>query len=270
MMSHVREYLEDYDFEGMELDWLRNPLCCNPPAGQAQCDLVVAWIREIRLHTEARAGKLGKPFPLGLRIPGNLGYMKSIGVDVPRLVRDGLIDFIGFSNFWQTTWDMPYDELRRLVGPDVLIYGVVEDAPNWVHGHAPTLQAKSHPNLGIRYMAASRQMQWANRAGWTPTASSRTSRPARTAGRGRPAPGAGVRSRPRPARPAARAAATPRSRCCRARSRRRCCPSTRSRRAARGCRRRACSRPGGRCGRARSPAARAPPAWRRRRAGTSS
>jgi hypothetical protein len=165
MMSHVREYLDDYDFEGMELDWLRNPLCCNPPAGQAQCDLVVAWIREVRKQTEARAKKLGKPVPLGLRIPGNLGYMKSIGVDVPRLVHEGLIDFIGFSNFWQTTWDMPYDELRRQVGPDVLIYGVVEDAPNWVHGHAPALQAKSHPNLGIRYMAASRQMQWANAAG---------------------------------------------------------------------------------------------------------
>ncbi len=165
MMSHIREYLEVYDFEGMELDWLRNPQCCEPPAGAAQPDLMTAWIADVRRQTEARARRLGKPVPLGLRIPGSLGYMKSIGLDVPRLAREGLIDFIGFSNFWQTTWDMPYDELRQQVGPNVAIYGVVEDAPNWVHGDAPSLRGASYPNMGIRYMAASPQMQWANAAG---------------------------------------------------------------------------------------------------------
>lgn len=160
MMSHIREYLEVYDFEGMELDWLRNPHCCEAPAGQAQCDLITSWIADVRSHTEARSRRLNKPVPLGIRIPGNLGYMKSIGVDVPRLVREGLVDFIGFSNFWQSSWDMPYDELRQQVGPDVAIYGVVEDAPNWVRGYAPSLHTG-----GLRYMAASPQMQWANAAG---------------------------------------------------------------------------------------------------------
>ncbi len=172
MMSHIREHLEVYDFEGMELDWLRNPQCCEPQAGPAQLDLMTAWIADVRRQTDARARRLGKPCPLGLRIPGSLGYMKSIGLDVPRLAREGLIDFIGFSNFWETTWDMPYDELRKQLGADLAIYGVVEDAPNWVYGDAPSLHDKrvsllgaSYPNLGIRYMAASPQMQWANAAG---------------------------------------------------------------------------------------------------------
>jgi hypothetical protein len=172
MMSHIREYMEDYDFEGMELDWLRNPQCCEPPAGASQQELITRWIGQVRRETEARGRRLGKPCPLGLRIPGSLGYMKSIGIDVPKLAREGLIDFIGFSDFWQTTWDMPYDELRQQVGAAVTIYGVVEDAPNWVHGDAPSLHNRSvsllgasYPNLGIRYMAASPQMQWANAAG---------------------------------------------------------------------------------------------------------
>ncbi len=55
MMSHIREYLEVYDFEGMELDWLRNPLCCNPPATQAAQDTMIRWL-DFRAATNGSAG----------------------------------------------------------------------------------------------------------------------------------------------------------------------------------------------------------------------
>ena len=132
MMRNIREYVEDYDFEGMELDWLRNPNCCEPVAGRTQLDLMTDWIRDVRALTRRKG-------PLGLRIPANLGFMKSIGIDVKRLVAEGLIDFVGFSNFWQTSWDVPHDTLRRELGPDVAIFGVIEDAPNWLEVHAPGL-----------------------------------------------------------------------------------------------------------------------------------
>lgn len=172
MMSHIREYLYDYDFEGMELDWLRDPHCCEPNPPQRDIDTITSWIGQVREATEARARQIGKPYPLGLRIPANLGYLKSRGLDVKALVSKGFIDFLGFSNFWQTSWDLPYDELRRELGPDVVFYGVVEDAPNWVPGYAPSLATHkpdlsqaAHSLVGIRYMAASPQMQRANAAG---------------------------------------------------------------------------------------------------------
>ena len=130
---------------------------------------MVDWMREVRGLTEARARRLGKPVPLGLRIPPNLGFLKSIGIDVKALAGAGLVDFIGFSNFWQTTWDVPYDELRAELGPEVMFYGVVEDAPNWIQGLAPSLADRSpesfEGNLGNRLMAASPEMQHANAAG---------------------------------------------------------------------------------------------------------
>lgn len=171
MLSVVREPMEDYDFEGLELDWLRNPHCCEPNASRKTVDTLTGWFGEIRALTEARSKKIGKPVPLGLRIPGNLGYMRSIGIDVPNLARLGLIDFVTFSNFWQTSWDMPYDRLRAETGSDVAIYGCVEDAPNWVSGRAPklTLQpgtvAPSYPNLGVRYLSASAELLRGNAAG---------------------------------------------------------------------------------------------------------
>ena len=172
MLANIREWMEDYDFDGLELDWLRQPLCCELVAGQKQIDLMVDWMREVRALADARARRLGKPVPLGLRIPPNLGYMKSIGIDVKAQVGAGLVDFVGFSDIWQTTWCVPYDELRKELGPDVVFYGVVEDAPNWIRGFAPSLVDPSSNssglgplNPGLRYMAASPPMQWANAAG---------------------------------------------------------------------------------------------------------
>ncbi|MEP6536502.1 MAG: hypothetical protein ABJF23_14340 [Bryobacteraceae bacterium] len=158
--SHIRESVQDYDFEGLELDWLRDPHCCEPGATQAQADKITGWIGEVRALTEAQGRKMGKPYPMGMRIPGNLGYLRSRGLDVKAIVKAGYVDFLGFSNHWQTTWDMPYDELRRELGPDVAFYGVVEDAPNWIPGYSPKLASQ-----GTRYMASSPPMQHANAAG---------------------------------------------------------------------------------------------------------
>jgi hypothetical protein len=172
MFAHIREYLEDYGFEGMELDWLRDPHALEPGATNADCEIVTEWIRGVRRFTQTRAQKLGKPIPLGLRVPINLGYLRSRGVDVRAIAREGLVDFVNVSNFWQTSWDVDYDQLRRELGSNVVMYGVLEDAPNWIPGHAPGLASNSaaagrapYPNAGVRYMSASPQMLWANAAG---------------------------------------------------------------------------------------------------------
>jgi hypothetical protein len=82
---------------------------------------------------------------------------------------------------------MPLDELRRELGPDITIYGGIEDAPNWLETHAPALTERpSGPDVqlagdnafhartkpeevkrvrGTRYLSASAEMLRANAAG---------------------------------------------------------------------------------------------------------
>ncbi len=132
MFAQIQELVENYAFTGLELDWLRNPLCCEPPASQQTIDMMTDWIGEVRALTRAKARETGSDYPLGLRTPGDFGTMRAIGLDIPALVKLGLIDFVCPSNFWQTTWDMPYDRLRQALGDEVTIYGVIEDAPNWL------------------------------------------------------------------------------------------------------------------------------------------
>ena len=161
MMAQIKEVVEDYDYEGLELDWWRQPLCCEPNASQATIDLMTDWLREVRALTQRRAQATGRPYPLGLRIPGQLATLKSIGLDVVTLCREGVIDFVAPSGFWCTAWEMPHDTLRRQLGERVTIYGVIEDGANPLPTHAPTL----NHTQGIRYISSSPEMLRANAAG---------------------------------------------------------------------------------------------------------
>ena len=183
MLAMIRDGVQAYDYEGLELDWLRHPLCLDAPATQRATDEITDWLSEIKALTRERKNR----YPLGLRAPGNLGYLRSIGLDVKLLVQRGIIDFVTFSNFWQTSWEMPHDELRRELGPDVTIYGGMEDAPNWLETHAPGLtEQPAGPDIqlagdnalkavrptsgtkrirGTRYLTSSRELMRANAAG---------------------------------------------------------------------------------------------------------
>ncbi|GAB3225479.1 hypothetical protein [Spirosoma arcticum] len=161
MFEQIREVVEDYDFEGLELDWWRQPLCCEPNATPETLALMNDWIREIRTLTQRRAKKTGRPYPLSLRIPGRLGILKSIGLDVVTLCREGTIDLVCPSGFWCTTWDMPHDALRQQLGDRVAIHGVIEDGANGL----ATIDRQRDLSQRMRYISASPEILRANAAG---------------------------------------------------------------------------------------------------------
>ena len=161
MFTQIKEVVEDYDFDGLELDWWRNALCCEPGASERTIGMMNDWFREVRALTERRAKRTGRPYTFGFRMPGRLETLKTIGIDVVTLCREGTLDFIAPSHFWRTSWDMPHDELRRQVGDRVAIYGVIEDGVNWL----PTRSADDALKRDMRYLSASRELMRGNAAG---------------------------------------------------------------------------------------------------------
>jgi hypothetical protein len=155
----IEELVEDYDFDGLELDWLRMPLCCNPPATADEIEMMTDWHRQIRELTRRQGKKDGRPYVLGVRIPARLGALRTHGLDVESWARQGLIDYVAPSNFWQTTWDIPYDRLRARMGSDVTLYGVVEDAPNWMFARGEEVPAS------YRLLTLSAELMRGNAAG---------------------------------------------------------------------------------------------------------
>jgi len=67
MMTLMRECVEDFDYEGMELDWTRTPQCCEPGASRKTRDLITRWHADIRALTARRAKKTGRTVG-GLRV----------------------------------------------------------------------------------------------------------------------------------------------------------------------------------------------------------
>jgi hypothetical protein len=161
MFSQIREVVEDYDFDGLEIDWWRQPLCCDPTASPQTVAMMTDWFREIRAMTERRAAKNGRPYYLGMRLPGQLETLKSIGIDVVTLCQEGTLDFLCPSGFWRTAWDMPHDLLRSQVGPGPAIYGVLEQGANAIPAWSPQYDLTRE----IRFISSSPEMLYANAAG---------------------------------------------------------------------------------------------------------
>lgn len=161
MFEQIREVIEDYDFDGLELDWWRQPLCCDPTVTPETLAMMSDWFRSIRALTQRRAARTGRPCYFGMRLPGRLETLKAIGIDVVALCRDGTLDFLCPSAFWRTSWDLPHDDLRRQVGERPAIFGVIEDGANAIPTFAPSINV----TRDIRYISASREMLSANAAG---------------------------------------------------------------------------------------------------------
>ena len=168
MFSLIQEVIEDYDFEGIELDWLRDPICCRPVASDETVEQITNWILEIKKLTVKKSKQIGKPYPLGVRVPGHLNYLRDIGLDVEKMAREGILDFVGTSNFYQSSWDMPFDTIRQRLGKDTVIYGVVESSPNWMKCSASTVDKTGtfiDRSLGYRSMQYNKEMIRGNAAG---------------------------------------------------------------------------------------------------------
>jgi hypothetical protein len=126
MFAMIRELVNDYDFEGIELDWLRSPICCRPDASEQTIQTITDWTASMHALTQAKAQKTARPWPLGLRVPANLDGLRSIGLDVKAMARAGVIDFVGLSHFWDHGWAVPFDRVRADLGDETTLYGVIE------------------------------------------------------------------------------------------------------------------------------------------------
>ena len=136
-LTMIRELVLDYDTQGLELDFLRTPAICEPNASHQTIDSITSWIAEISDLARLKAQQTGRAFPFGLRIPAAFGALRSIGLDVRAIAEAGLIDFVSPSNYMQTAWALPLDQLRQQLGPDISIFGNVEFALNGVSAYSP-------------------------------------------------------------------------------------------------------------------------------------
>ena len=97
-LAVIREIAENYDIDGIELDFMRFPpfFDLEQSSYSQRRDVMTGFIRRTREILD-RTAKPGKSRVLSIRIPNRTKEYRDIGLDLPLLDREGLIDIIQVS-----------------------------------------------------------------------------------------------------------------------------------------------------------------------------
>jgi hypothetical protein len=116
-MAYVRELLERYDPDGLELDWMRFGYHFRPGKEAEGVAILNQFMREARALTKQWSVRRGHPIKLGARVPTLPDAAKGLGMDGVTWVRDGLVDLLVPTPFWATTdFDIPVELWRERIG----------------------------------------------------------------------------------------------------------------------------------------------------------
>jgi hypothetical protein len=127
-MALVREVLERFDMDGLELDWNRFPLQFREGEELAKGRELTEWmsgVRRVVLEAEAR---WKHPICLAARVPARPDVAEGTGLDAVTWARSGLIDHLIVAPFWATTdFDIPVEVWqKRLEGTGVSVTAGLE------------------------------------------------------------------------------------------------------------------------------------------------
>lgn len=115
-MKLVRELLERYDADGLELDWMRFGYHFKPGHEAAGGEILRQFMRDVRALTQQFASQRGHPIKLAARVPTDPWIARGLGLDGVAWARDGLVDWLIPSPFWATAdFDVPIELWRDLL-----------------------------------------------------------------------------------------------------------------------------------------------------------
>ncbi len=107
----VREVADNYEIDGVELDFCRHfhlfgTVARGQTATPEERAMIVAMIRQIRSDLDAAGRKRNRPILLAIRVPDSPEYCRDAGLDLETILREHLIDIlIGGGYFQLNSWD---------------------------------------------------------------------------------------------------------------------------------------------------------------------
>ena len=111
LLEIIREVLQNYPVDGVELDFLRAPFYFRStfegrPATAAQTALLTRLVRNIRQVVLQESARQGKPFLLTARVPATLKHGRQIGIDTGAWLEEKLLDTMSLGGGY-ITFDLP-------------------------------------------------------------------------------------------------------------------------------------------------------------------
>jgi len=115
-MKLIVEVMQRYDIDGVELDWIRTPSNFNDTELESGRGILSDFVCEVHRHALEAASRLGHPVKVAVRVPTTPEFAYGKGFDAVAWARDGLVDMIIPSDWWDGCADAPVEEWRRQIG----------------------------------------------------------------------------------------------------------------------------------------------------------
>ena len=96
----VKDVCQNYDVDGLQLDFLRNPVLfkkhtrIGDPVGRRELELMTGLVKRIRRMMDDVALRRGRPMLLAVRVPDSVGFCKMVGIDIEAWLQEHLVDLL--------------------------------------------------------------------------------------------------------------------------------------------------------------------------------
>lgn len=115
--AFIKEALERYDVDGIELDWMRTHELFKPGMETHGNEIINNFMKEIRSIVEQNAEERGHTIEIAARVPATPAIGRSFGLDGIYWVKNRFVDILIPTNFWYpTNFDIPVELWKDQIG----------------------------------------------------------------------------------------------------------------------------------------------------------
>ena len=124
-LSILRDIAENYDYDGLEIDFARVPVNLPPGYQWENRRFLTKFMQSLRKMTLEVEKHRGRPFLLAARIPENIEGCHFDGIDIEKWASEQLIDILVLGN---RSFDVDITAFRRItMGTEIKLYPCIDD-----------------------------------------------------------------------------------------------------------------------------------------------
>lgn len=156
----IKEQLDRYDVDGYELDFMRFSDHFPRGTGLKNSFHLDRFVKRVKSYVDRKSKERGHPILLGVRVASTPKAACSKGCDVGKWVREGWVDWVCASTYWETPcYDMPVKEWREWFGDRADKVMILAGTDHGV-GSTPWNQGGVRLDMEMKYYAGFADVLW--------------------------------------------------------------------------------------------------------------